>query len=35
MKMVIVAGTPGSGKTAVLIHALRNLKAKKFKFSSG
>jgi Ni2+-binding GTPase involved in maturation of urease and hydrogenase len=24
--MVIVAGTPGSGKTAVLIHALRNLK---------
>jgi Ni2+-binding GTPase involved in maturation of urease and hydrogenase len=26
MKMVIVAGTPGSGKTAVLIHALRNLK---------
>ncbi len=26
MKLVIVAGTPGSGKTAVLIHALRNLK---------
>jgi len=26
MKMVIVAGTPGSGKTAVLIHALRSLK---------
>jgi Ni2+-binding GTPase involved in maturation of urease and hydrogenase len=26
MKMVIVAGTPGSGKTAVLIHALRNIK---------
>ncbi len=25
MKMVIVAGTPGSGKTAVLIHALRSL----------
>ncbi len=29
MKMVIVAGTPGSGKTAVLIHALRNLKQRK------
>ena len=26
MKMIIVAGTPGSGKTAVLIHALRSLK---------
>ena len=25
MRMVIVAGTPGSGKTAVLIHALRSL----------
>src|SRR5690606_24674115 len=25
MKMVIVAGTPGSGKTAVLIHALRSI----------
>jgi Ni2+-binding GTPase involved in maturation of urease and hydrogenase len=26
MKIIIVAGTPGSGKTAVLIHALRSLK---------
>lgn len=25
MRMVIVAGTPGSGKTAVLIHALRSI----------
>ncbi|HHT18119.1 MAG: GTP-binding protein [Euryarchaeota archaeon] len=25
MRMVIVAGTPGSGKTAVLIHALQNI----------
>jgi Ni2+-binding GTPase involved in maturation of urease and hydrogenase len=31
MRMVIVAGTPGSGKTAVLIHALRNLKEQGFK----
>jgi Ni2+-binding GTPase involved in maturation of urease and hydrogenase len=31
MKMVIVAGTPGSGKTAVLIHALRSLKEQGFK----
>ncbi|HSO25277.1 MAG TPA: GTP-binding protein [Methanobacteriaceae archaeon] len=26
MRMIIVAGTPGSGKTAVLIHALKSLK---------
>ena len=25
MKMVVVAGTPGSGKTSVLIHAARSL----------
>jgi Ni2+-binding GTPase involved in maturation of urease and hydrogenase len=31
MKMVIVAGTPGSGKTAVLIHALRSLKERGLK----
>ena len=31
MKMVIVAGTPGSGKTAVLIHALRSLKDRDLK----
>jgi Ni2+-binding GTPase involved in maturation of urease and hydrogenase len=33
MKMIIVAGTPGSGKTAVLIHALKNLKERNFKSS--
>ena len=33
MKMVIVAGTPGSGKTAVLIHALRSLKERGLKSS--
>jgi Ni2+-binding GTPase involved in maturation of urease and hydrogenase len=33
MKMVIVAGTPGSGKTAVLIHALRNLKERDLNSS--
>ncbi len=33
MKMVIVAGTPGSGKTAVLIHALRSLKDRGLKSS--
>ncbi len=26
MKMVVVAGTPGSGKTSVLIHAVKDLK---------
>ncbi|VVB62745.1 Uncharacterised protein [uncultured archaeon] len=26
MKMVIVAGTPGSGKTSVLMHTVRDLK---------
>lgn len=26
MKLIIVAGTPGSGKTAVLVHAIRSLK---------
>lgn len=25
MKMVVVAGTPGSGKTSVLMHAVREL----------
>ena len=33
MRMVIVAGTPGSGKTAVLIHALRSLKERELKSS--
>lgn len=33
MRMIIVAGTPGSGKTAVLIHALRSLKQRGFKSS--
>jgi Ni2+-binding GTPase involved in maturation of urease and hydrogenase len=33
MKMIIVAGTPGSGKTAVLIHALKNLNQRNFKSS--
>jgi Ni2+-binding GTPase involved in maturation of urease and hydrogenase len=33
MRMVIVAGTPGSGKTAVLIHALRSLKERGLKSS--
>lgn len=33
MKMIIVAGTPGSGKTAVLIHALRSLKERNLKSS--
>jgi Ni2+-binding GTPase involved in maturation of urease and hydrogenase len=33
MKMVIVAGTPGSGKTAVLIHALRSLIQRGLKSS--
>jgi Ni2+-binding GTPase involved in maturation of urease and hydrogenase len=33
MKMVIVAGTPGSGKTAVLIHALRSLIERGLKSS--
>lgn len=31
--MIIVAGTPGSGKTAVLIHALKSLKERDFKSS--
>jgi Ni2+-binding GTPase involved in maturation of urease and hydrogenase len=26
MKMVVVAGTPGSGKTSILMHAIRDLK---------
>ncbi len=33
MRMIIVAGTPGSGKTAVLIHALRSLKERGLKSS--
>lgn len=33
MRMIIVAGTPGSGKTAVLIHALKNLNERNFKSS--
>ena len=33
MKMIIVAGTPGSGKTAVLIHALKSLNERNFKSS--
>lgn len=33
MRMIIVAGTPGSGKTAVLIHALKNLKERGLKSS--
>ena len=31
--MIIVAGTPGSGKTAVLIHALKSLNERNFKSS--
>ena len=31
MKLIIVAGTPGAGKTAVLIHTLKLLKEKKNK----
>jgi len=26
MKLVVVAGTPGSGKTSVLMHTIRSLK---------
>ncbi|MDI6645041.1 MAG: GTP-binding protein [Methanobacteriaceae archaeon] len=33
MRMVIVAGTPGSGKTAVLIHALKSLNVMNLKSS--
>lgn len=33
MRMVIVAGTPGSGKTAVLIHALSSLNDRGFNSS--
>ncbi len=33
MKMIIVAGTPGSGKTSVLIHTLRSLITKELKSS--
>ncbi|WP_432703695.1 GTP-binding protein [Methanothermobacter thermautotrophicus] len=33
MRMVIVAGTPGSGKTAVLMHTLRSLKSRGLKSS--
>lgn len=33
MRMIIVAGTPGSGKTAVLIHAFRSLKERNLKSS--
>ncbi len=33
MRIVIVAGTPGSGKTAVLIHALKSLKRNNFTAS--
>jgi Ni2+-binding GTPase involved in maturation of urease and hydrogenase len=33
MRMIIVAGTPGSGKTAVLMHALKNLNERNFKSS--
>jgi len=33
MRMIIVAGTPGSGKTAVLIHALKSLKKRGLKSS--
>ncbi len=33
MRMIIVAGTPGSGKTAVLIHALKSLKETGFESS--
>ncbi|MDI6702882.1 GTP-binding protein [Methanothermobacter wolfeii] len=33
MRMVIVAGTPGSGKTSVLIHALKSLKSRGLKSS--
>ncbi|MGZ7135242.1 MAG: GTP-binding protein, partial [Methanobacterium sp.] len=31
--MIIVAGTPGSGKTAVLIHALKSLNERNLKSS--
>lgn len=33
MKLIVVAGTPGSGKTAVLIHALRHLSDQDIKCS--
>lgn len=33
MKMIIVAGTPRSGKTAVLMHALKSLNERSFKSS--
>jgi len=33
MKIVIIAGTPGSGKTAVLIHALKKLLQQKHECS--
>lgn len=31
MKLVVVAGTPGSGKTSVLMHAVRDLKKTELK----
>ncbi len=31
MKMIIVAGTPGAGKTAVLLHTLKHIKTGKLK----
>lgn len=33
MKLIIVAGTPGAGKTSVLIHAIRSLKELKARLS--
>ncbi|WP_321345135.1 GTP-binding protein [uncultured Draconibacterium sp.] len=34
MKIIIVAGTPGAGKTAVLLHAMKHLKAQEKKIAA-
>ena len=35
MKMVVTAGTPGSGKTSVLMHAIRDLRARWCQAGAG
>ena len=31
MKFIVVAGTPGAGKTSILLHAIKELKIRKCK----
>jgi Ni2+-binding GTPase involved in maturation of urease and hydrogenase len=33
MKLIIVAGTPGAGKTSVLIHTIKHLQSKNIRVS--